>query len=198
MGCSDMSRFMNSMMVKDAIYGRRSIRSYKKEPIDRRVLAELLAAAVQAPTAMHAEPWQFAIVEDAKLLKRLSDLAKASCVAEIARLYPDHAGLKSFSQPDFNVFYDAPTLIVICSASNVPLAIADCWLAAQNLMLGAHAMGLGTCVIGSAAKALNSPHIKLELDIPPETTAVAPIIIGTPRGDHPPGARSEPRILSRL
>lgn len=193
-----MNRSMNSMLVKDAIFGRRSIRAYKKEPVDRRVVGELLAAAVQAPTAMHTEPWQFVIVEDAKLLKRLSDLAKASCVAEIARLYPDHAGLKSFSQPDFNVFYDAPTLIVICSASNAPFAVVDCWLAAQNLMLGAHAMGLGTCVIGSAAKALNAPNIKLELDIPPETTAVAPIIIGTPRGDHPLGARSEPRILSRL
>jgi nitroreductase len=47
------------------------------------------------------------------------------------------------------------------------------WLAAENLMLAAHAMGLGTCVIGSAVPALNTPKSKAELNIPSECTAIA-------------------------
>jgi len=63
-------------------------------------------------------------------------------------------------------------------------------------MLSAHAMGLGTCVIGSAAAALNLPDLKQELGIPPEAIAVAPIIVGKPRGETGPSARKEPQVLA--
>jgi len=191
-----MSQSISSMTVQKAIFGRRSVRAYEKEPIDRPSLQALLAAAVRAPTAMHGEPWQFAIIENTGLLQRLSDLAKASFVTEAARLHPDRTALGIFSQPDFNVFYDAPTLIVICSKSEGHFAVADCWLAAQNLMLAAHAMGLGTCVIGSAAKALNAPEIKLELGLPAESSVIAPIIVGKPRGESHPSARREPHVVA--
>ena len=60
----------------------------------------------------------------------------------------------------FCVFYDASTLIVICAKPMGPFVSADCWLAAENLMLAASALGLGTCCIGSAIPALNSPEAK--------------------------------------
>ena len=191
-----MSQSINSITVKEAIFGRRSVRTFEKEPIDRPSLNALLAAAVRAPTAVHGEPWQFVIVEDRKRLKRLSDLAKVSFVTEAARLHADHPGLNVFSEPGFNVFYDAPTLIVICAKAAGQFAVADCWLAAQNLMLAAHSMGFGTCVIGSAAAALNTPDIKHDLGIPAETTVVAPIIVGRPRGESRPSPRSEPQVLA--
>ena len=191
-----MNQAIYSMTAKEAIFGRSSVRAYKKESIDRPTLNALLAAAVRAPTAMHGEPWQFVIVEDSKRLMRLSDLAKVSFVMEAARLHADRPGLKVFSEPDFNVFYDAPALIVICAKSAGHFAVADCWLAAQNLMLAAHSMGFGTCVIGSAAAALNAPDIKHELGIPAETTVVAPIIVGRPSGESHPSARNEPQVLA--
>jgi nitroreductase len=73
---------------------------------------------------------------------------------------------------------------------------ADCWLAAENLMLAAFAMGLGTCCIGLALPMLNLPDIKAELGIPTEVTAVAAIVVGIPRGEAVPVARKDPEILA--
>ncbi len=192
-----MTPSIDTMTVKEAIYGRCSVRTYSPERIEQPVLRALLAAAVRAPTAMHGEPWQFVIVQDADVLKRLSDRAKVIFSAEAARLHPDRGSLDIFSQPGFNVFYDAGTLIVICAKTGGHFAIADCWLAAENLMLAAHAMGLGTCVIGSSASALNMPEVKQELGILPEATAVAPIIVGKPRGEALPSTRNEPQVVAK-
>jgi nitroreductase len=191
-----MAQSIDTMTVRDAIYGRCSVRAYTPEQIDRPTLLTLLAAAVRAPTAMHGEPWQFVIVQDIDRLKRLSDRAKVLFSAETKGLHPDRGNRDIFSQPGFNVFHDAGTLVVICAKTAGPFAQADCWLAAQNLMLAAHAMGLGTCVIGSAASALNEPDVKHELGIPPGTIAIAPIVVGKPRGEVLPSPRNEPQVLA--
>jgi nitroreductase len=183
--------------VRDAIYARRSVRSYTGEKLTEAAVRELLAAAVRAPTAIHEEPWQFLIVQNDATLRQLSDRAKALFAGEVSRLHLDRdsRALEVFSQPDFNVFYDAGTLIVICARPMGPFVVADCWLAAENLMLAAHALGLGSCVIGSAVGALNAPEVKRELGIPADSTAVAPVIVGTPKGEWPPTARRPPQIL---
>ncbi|HVC20081.1 MAG TPA: nitroreductase family protein, partial [Vicinamibacterales bacterium] len=61
-----------TMNVMDAIYGHRSVRSYTGDLLDRSVVRSLLDAAVRAPTAMHAEPWMFVVVQDGRLLEQLS------------------------------------------------------------------------------------------------------------------------------
>lgn len=94
---------IDRMTLKDAIGGRCSVRAYSSEKIDKSTLQELMAAAVRAPTAMHAEPCQFVIVQDVSRLKRLSDRAKA-VLATDARLHPDRHHADIFAQPDFNVF----------------------------------------------------------------------------------------------
>jgi len=60
----------------DAIYHRRAVRNYIPRTIARAVIRKLLDAAVHAPTAMHEEPWSFAVIQDKALLSRLSDSAK--------------------------------------------------------------------------------------------------------------------------
>jgi len=184
--------------VMDAINQRRSVRAYMPQQLDRATIGALLAAAVRAPTAMHGEPWAFAIVQDTGAMKRLSDRAKALFAEEAHRLHLDHGGhaLDIFSRPDFNIFYDAGALIVICGRPIGPFVAADCWLAAQNLMLAAYAMGLGTCVIGSALLALNTPEGKAEAGIPSEFSAFASIIVGVPSGETPLATRKEPQILA--
>ena len=67
---------------------------------------------------------------------------------------------KGFAQPDFNIFYNASTLIVICAKLRGPFVVADCWLAAENLMLAACSMGLGTSIIGSAVPGLDTAETK--------------------------------------
>ncbi len=192
-----MDKPIGAAGVLDVIKARSSVRSYAGGKIDKATVNSLLEAAVRAPTAMHEEPWQFAVIQDEALLKRISDRAKGLFLEEARRLYtPSERGaLAAFAQPDFNVFYDAGTLIIICAKALRPFVVADCWLAAENLMLAAQARGLGTCVIGSAASALNLPAVKEEIGLPPGTTAVAPIIVGTPSGDWPATARKKPEIL---
>jgi nitroreductase len=187
-----------AVSTMDAIHGRRSVRAYTPQKLDQATIRTLLAAAVRAPTAIHEEPWAFVILQDADALKRLSDHAKRFFVEEMHRAHLDRGGhtLAMFERPDFNIFYNAGTLIVICSKPIGPFVVADCWLAAENLMLAAFSMGLGTCVIGSAVSGLNTPEIKDELGIPVEVSAIAPIIVGVPSGVSAVASRKEPQILS--
>lgn len=184
----------------EAILARRSVRSYTAEEIDRTTVRVLLEAAIRAPTAEHKEPWAFVVVQDRPLLQQLSDRAKPVFMDEVRRSQRHAAGhgFELFANPGFNVFYDAGTLIIICAKFNGPFSAADCWLAAENLMLAACAMGLGTCVIGAAQSALNQPDIKAELNIPGEFVAVAPLIVGYARGEVAPATRKEPVILNYL
>jgi nitroreductase len=188
----------------DVIYTRRSVRSYAPQKLDESTIRALLNAAVQAPTAMHAEPWAFLVIQDAGTLKRCSDRAKANwrgqadthrdlhAVGEIAAR--SHFA-EQMANPDFSVFYNAGTLIVICGKATGPFVVADCWLAAENLMLAASAMGLGTCCIGSAVPALNALETKAELGVSADVTAIAPIVVGVPDGDAAPVPRRAPEIL---
>jgi nitroreductase len=189
----------------DAIALRRSIRSYAPQVLDEGTVQSLLRAAVQAPTAMHAEPWSFVVVQDPDLLERCSDRAKTALLNDAATFRDLHrtaagphetAFAHALASPDFNIFYNAGTLIVICGRTAGPFVAADCWLAAENLMLAAVAMGLGTCCIGSALAGLNLPATKVELDIPPDVTAVAAIIAGVPAETLRTAPRKPPHILS--
>jgi nitroreductase len=188
----------------DTIYRRRAVRSYRADPLDEPTLRKLLEAAVQAPTAVHEEPWAFVVIQDRALLKRLSDRAKALALADATKHgdWPRPPGAASsrdllalLANPDFNIFYDAGTLVVICGKPMGPFVVADCWLAAENLMLAACAMGLGTCCIGFAMAVLNVPDVKRELGIPADVTAFAPLIVGVPSGPVPPVPRKPPEIL---
>ena len=185
------------MNVFETILARRSVRSYRTTEVEHAVVQTLLEAAVRAPTAMHEEPWAFVIVQDRPLLQQLSDLAKPLFVAQAWQAAPPGAGHSpdALARPDFNIFYDAGTLIVICARPVGPMAPADCWLAAENLMLAACALGLGTCVIGTALPALELPQVKEMLGIPAEVAAVAPIVVGHLRGETLRSSRQEPRVL---
>lgn len=184
--------------VIEAIDQRASVRSYTPQRIDESTIHRLLAAAIRAPTAIHMEPWAFSIIQDVDVLRRLSDLAKPVFIAEIQRARVSKSGhpFNDFLDPDFNIFYNASTLIVICGKSSSAFAAADCWLAAEYLMLAACAMGLGSCVIGSAASALNNPELKAEFGIPRGMRAIAPIIVGVADAPVAPASRKAPHILS--
>ncbi len=191
--------------VLDAIYGRRAVRSYSAEKPSDATIQALLEAAVHAPTAMLAEQWRFVVIQDKHTLKRYSDRAKAMMLQEAEEHFERFPGrysrdelLARLSDPSFNIFYDAGTLIVICRNTAGKYADADCWLAAQNLMLAAYAENLGSCCIGFAVPVLNAPDVKRELGIPESGAAVAPIIVGNPTSRPPEVERKAPQILCWL
>lgn len=188
------------MTIFETILARRSVRRYKARKVDRTTVSILLEAAVHAPTAIHQEPWAFVVIQDKVLLRSLSDQAKPLFVAEAQEKGLEHAGhsFDIFKYPDFNIFYDATTLILICGRTSAPSYSADCWLAAENLMLAACAMGLGSCVVGSALPALNTPKTKVLLNIPENFIAVAPIIVGYPDDEIVPVMRKNPVILANI
>jgi nitroreductase len=179
------------------IYDRASTRSYCYEDLSQQTVQSLLEAGVRAPTALHQEPWSFVVVQDRDLLQRISDAAKPLFIKQLSRVgVPREKISHPFLDPHFNIFYDAGALIVVCADPHLPFIEADCWLAAENIMLAATAMGIGSCAIGSALPALNLPEVKSELNIPDSFTAVAALIVGVPKTKAQPSLRHPPRVLS--
>lgn len=184
--------------VFEAILARRSVRAYTQEKLGRNTVHTLLEAAVRAPTAMLEEPWVFVVVQDRQILNQLSERAKPIFVEEVRHRNAQGAihSFDHFDKPDFDIFHGANTLIVICAKPSGIFVVADCWLAAENLMLAACDLQLGSCVIGSSVSVLNIRKVKSELGIPDEYTAIAPIVVGVPSAETGPTARKEPVILS--
>lgn len=186
--------------IFETILARRSVRKFRAQKVESATVSNLLEAAVRAPTAIHQEPWAFVIIQDKFMLKTLSDHAKPIFLTKIHQYRSEHEShkLEMFDKPDFNIFYDANTLIVICGKKDAPFFEADCWLAAENLMLAACALDLGACVIGSALPAFEVQTVRAKLRIPDSYSAVAPIIIGYPDEKNTPTFRKSPLIFSRI
>lgn len=187
------------MDITAAISGRRSIREYTDQTIDEQSIRGLITAATLAPSAVNQQPWTFTVVRNQELLDQVSREAKAHMVAAMPADMakgPRAAHLQAMlHDPAFQIFYHAPVLILISGNAPGSLITEDCALAAGNLMLAAHSLGLGTCWIGFAQIYLNTPAGKRQLGLPDSWVPVAPIIVGHPKS--PPAAvpRKEPEIL---
>jgi len=182
------------MDVNAAIFGRRSVREYTAQSVDERTIRRLIEAALHAPNAVNLQPWTFTVVRDQGLLDRISRDAKRYMLANMpSGPMADHLRSR-LADPDFQIFYHAPTLIVISAAAQGPWIVEDCALAAENLMLASYAARLGTCWIGFAQGFLNTAEGKQALGLPDAWVPVAPIIVGHPKAAPPAVARKEPVI----
>jgi len=179
------------MNTREAIYTRRSVRAYKDTPVDKATIEKLFDAATKAPSARNSQPWAFGVIQDKETLKSIADRSKDFLRRELGEEnMPPY-----FQDPEFNIFYTASTLLVILCKVEGPHAIPDCALAAQNLMLMAHDMGLGTCWIGLSQGFLNTPEAKRELGIPEGWVVAAPIIVGWPDGETPEKDREPVEVI---
>jgi len=153
--------------ILDIIRGRRSIRKYKTDSVPKDLIEKILEAGRWAPSAGNVQPWEFIVINDRKIL----DL------------------VRKFS-PGF--FGDAPLAILICSnkerarkfrgSLGRDLAIIDCAMAAQNILLTAYALGLGSCPI----KSFSQIAIREILEIPDHLEPELLIAIGYPDQKPPP------------
>lgn len=184
------------MNVLEAIQLRRAVRAYTPEAVDEATIRRLLDAAVLAPNAMNEQAWLFSVVQNKETLKRWSDRAKSLLLDQASADPKTQHYNPMLIDPKFNIFYDAGTLIVIASKARGTYTDADCWLSAENLMLAACEMGVGSCPIGFAVTVLNTPQVKKELNLPEAAVAVAPIIIGRPSAVSARPPRSAPEVTT--
>jgi nitroreductase len=173
------------MDVLTAIHGRRSIRRYLPDPVPRHVIEDILWAAVQAPTppASGETPWSILVIEGVALLDDFGQRA-----TQFAR---DHTDAKWPHKSGFKVFWDAPTLVLISAQCGNAEALLDCCRAGQNLLLAAHAKGLGSCWLGAPIPWLSSDQVKGEIGIEPAFEPAAAIVLGIPA--EMPAGRPRPK-----
>src|ERR1035437_4409049 len=150
------------MDLNVAITGRRSVREYTAQAVDEKLIRALIDAAVQAPSAVNQQPWTFTVVRDQGVLDRISREAKSHMLTTMpANTQSDHLR-PHLVDPDFHIFYHAPVLILISASAQGPWIVEDSALAAENLMLAAHAAGLGSCWRNSATCRAR-PHPKCSI-----------------------------------
>jgi nitroreductase len=179
------------MDITAAIYSRRAVRAYTSQSLAPVMLRRLIDAAIQAPSAVNEQNWSFTVVQDKALLRKISTQAKAYLLAQ-GSLAPHLRTL--VEDREFDIFYDAPALVVISSMGEGQWAVENCALAAENLMLAACAEGLGSCWIGFAQSWLGTADGRAALQLQPDRVPRAPIIVGYPQGQLAAVSRREPEI----
>jgi nitroreductase len=180
-----------AMDLSEAIAGRRSVRDYTMQPVENQVIAQLVMAAVSAPSAHNAQPWRFTVVRDRALLDRLSDEAKAFRLATESL---DERQRSRMADPGYHLLHRAPALVLISAARPSTWAVEDCALAAQNLMLATCSLGMGSCWIGHVQAYLNTADGKSLLRLAEECVPVAPIVVGYPAVQPVPVPRNDPLV----
>ncbi|MDY6905478.1 MAG: nitroreductase family protein [Thermodesulfobacteriota bacterium] len=184
------------MIFDELLKNRRSVRKYQDKPVAVDVILEMINESILAPNAGNEQPWKFVIVNNKAMLKKISDEGKKNILARIAANPNDYAKkYESMLQKEsFNVFYNAPSLVMILGPSHLKNLYVDCALAASYFMMAAASRGLGTCWVNFGAE-IHDPEILDALGIPDNCTIVAPIILGYPEKISTAPKRKAPAIL---
>jgi nitroreductase len=184
------------MTFEELLKDRRSVRKYKDAPVSIEVIQEIIRESTLAPNAGNEQPWKFIIVNDKEMLKRISDESKKNFLARIAANPDDYAKKYQgmLQNESFNVFYNAPCLVMILGYSDLKNLYVDCALAASYFMMAAVNRGLGTCWVNLGTE-IHEPNLVKELGIPANSAIVAPIVLGYPEKIPPAPKRSAPEIL---
>jgi len=148
------------MEAMEAILTRRSIRRYTSQSISEELIKELLEAAMSAPSTGNGQPWHFVLIDDRKIL------------GEIPKFHHYCSMLKG-----------APLAILVCVDRNVNeegFIVQDGSAATENLLLAAHAKGLGAVWLGIYPLKERMSGMKRLLALPDHILPLALISIGYP------------------
>lgn len=201
---------------------RRSCRHFLDRPVAREVLEDLVRIGITAPSGTNCQYWTFTLLPTRSAVKALGDqvarfFRKTNKLAENALL---RNGLKLLGQRDLDeyyrgyhetvckaldgwektgedrLFHGATAAMIVASAPGGSTSDEDALLATQNILLAAHTMGMGSCLIGFAVVPLiKDIRAKLALGIPEEERVQAVIALGYPDEDYlRPAGRKAPLI----
>lgn len=181
------------MELGDCIRGRRSVRAYKNELVPVEKIESVLEAGVWAATGMNRQPWRFIVIEDKGVIKFVSDETKKA----VRETMPVIA--KRFETEEDVICYNAPVLILICTEVEQTFGsiyLRDSVLAAQNMFLKAHELGLGACYMGWIDLMNQShPEVLKKAGVPDGFEMKVPLILGYPKGKLGEGKRNKPNVL---
>lgn len=182
------------MDILDAIARRRSVRAYADRAVSRATVERLIDAAIHAPSAVNRQPWHFTVIQDRALLDTISSRAKQHMLTAIDAGAAPAGFREHLSNPQFQIFYQAPAMVLISGAADDDWVVENIALAAENLMLAAYALGIGSCWIGFAQRWLETKEGSKSIDLPSGLRPIAPIIIGYPSAATPPVPRNPATI----
>jgi len=158
------------MECLEAIYGRRSIRRYTDEPVTDAEIEVLLKAAMAAPSAGNQQSWRFIVVRDRAVLDEMSVATPYSKMLAAAPLGMVVAGdTRDEKHPGYWV--------------------QDCSAAIQNLLVAAHATGLGAVWIGVHPEREREENVRRICAVPEGIVPLAMIALGHPEELKPPAER---------
>lgn len=154
--------------VLDNIATRTSVRDYEARPVEKEKIEKMLRAAMAAPTAMNKQPWHFVVVDQRNVLDALAG-----------------------ANPYAKMLKKAPLAIVVCGNTDKMIEgggrdfwIQDASAATENLLLAAHAMGLGAVWTGAYPSEERCISISKVLSLSDNLVPLNMIVVGYP-AEHP-------------
>lgn len=166
--------------IKTISRRRTSCRDFNDGALSKEKITELINDAVWVASGSNNQPWRFVVITDKAKMKEYSDTAKKMWLEELENLPHMQQYEAAIKNPDYNIFYNAPALVIIYGNSASYWHVYDCSMVAQNIHLLAEEQGLGCCWIGFAHNIFADPAVKDELGVPEEYQLVAPLILGHP------------------
>ena len=201
---------------------RRSCRNYSEKPVDPTILKDLITFGISAPSGTNSQQWTFTIIENRQGMIALGDsisdyfdlinrkaerpalrlFSKIFLKDRLGQYYERYyqtikSGIEDWRQKDIGcLFHGATAAIIVGSRPGASCPQDDALLASQNILLAAHSLGLGSCLIGYAVHAINgSTAIKKQLTLPMDETTYAFIALGTPREKYVRTAKRKPPVI---
>jgi len=168
--------------VLQAIRNRRSTRKYKEEQISEEELQAILEAGIQAPSAVNEQPWHFTVVQNKEMINHMSKKAKEEMIQS------DNEGAVTFGKSDVNIFYHAPTVIIVSGKKDVPSSLVDCSAAIENMLIAAESIGLGTVWVGFVRFFFKLHNEVKKLKLPEGYEPFYAVVVGYKENDDIVGA----------
>jgi nitroreductase len=168
---------------------RRSTRQFKPEQIADAELQAILDAGLAGPSGHNDQSWYFTVVRNPELIDELSDGSKIE-MQKVKLEWIVNAG----KNPKFNIYYNAPTIVLVATRKDAVSAVPDACAAIENMLLAAESLGIGSCWIGFAAFYFNSPERYRKVGIPDGYAVHYAVALGyRPEGAHanPPARKYE-------
>lgn len=137
------SEKMNNEAIENMM-ARRSIRAYKSTPVGRDTLQRIMECAINAPSGQNRQSWEIRIVDNPDLMNEISEA--------IGQSHPDNDFAKG-------CFRGAPVMVFIARDTSYDFSAYDCGLMAQNMMLSAWSLGVGSICLGSPVRFLTDNEL---------------------------------------